>query len=101
MPTFNIDIIGDTMKIRFGSPAQNDQICRDAKSRLDNLVATGQLAGGRILKVTGPASLPVAVVIAHAVVHLYEAVAIFDPKLNRFVIAVSHGPAHQVGDLVE
>ena len=99
--TYKIEVAGDTMTVGFGTPAQNDQICRDAKVRLEELIETGSLPGGSVLKITGPASLPVAVVIAHSVIHLYEAVAVFDPKMAKFVVAVSHGGAHQVGDLID
>ena len=90
-----------TVTVGFGSPAQNDQIVRDAAQRLDELVAAGQLPGGGLVKITGPASLPVAMVLAHRLVHLYEALGVFDPKLNKFVVAVSHGGPHQVGNLID
>jgi len=50
--------------------------------------------------VTGPASLPVAFVMCHAVAHLYGAVACFDPKLLGYVVCVSHDPKYKVGDVI-
>ena len=103
MATYNISFDPQTgvMKVGFGDPAQNDAICRDAAARLEELISSGVLAGGPVIKINGPASLPVAVVIAHAVSHLYEAVAVFDPKLGKYVVAVSHGPELKVGDLID
>ena len=89
------------MRVGFGDPAQNDQIVRDAVARLDEMVKSGELAGGSLIKINGPASLPVAIAIGHAVVHLYEVVAVFDPKLGRYVVAVSHGDKYRPGDLID
>ena len=97
----NFDPQSGVMKVGFGDPAQNDQICRDAARQLEELTSSGALAGGPLIKINGPASLPVAVVIANAVSHRYEAVAVFDPKLGRYVVAVSHGPQYKVGDLID
>lgn len=99
--TYSIALEQGTLKIGFGSPAQNDQIVRDAETRLNEMVASNELSGGAVLRVNGPASLPVAMVIAHAVGHLYGAVACFDPKLAKYVVAISHNPDFTVGDLID
>lgn len=101
MSTYNIAIENGILKVGFGSPAQNDQIVKDAKARLDEMVASGELAGGPVIKINGPASLPVAMALTHGLAHLYEVVAGFDPKLGKYVVATSHGSAHQVGDLID
>lgn len=101
MSTFNIALINGVLKIGFGDPAQNDQIVKDASDRLGEMVASGELAGGEILRVNGPASLPVAMLIAHAVGHIYGAIACFDPKMAKYVVAISHNPAYSLGDLVD
>lgn len=98
---YNISLLGEVLRVGFADPAQNDQICRDAAEKLGDMVADGTLSGGSVIKVNGPASLPVAVVIAHAVSHLYEVVAVFDPKLGKYVVAVSHTPEFTVGDLID
>lgn len=97
---FNLDLDGDTLNVGFGAPASNDVIVADVASTLAEMKSEGILAGGSLLKINGPASLPVAVVIAHDVTHLYGAVAVFDPKLQAYVVSVSHNPAYAVGDLI-
>lgn len=92
---------GNILRVGFGESAQNDVICQDAARQLEELVSSGALAGGTVIKINGPASLPVAVVIAHAVGHLYGTVAVFDPKLGKYVVAVSHDPQYGVGDLID
>lgn len=98
---YKINLDGQVLRVAFGSPAQNDVICRDAAERLAEVTKDGTLAGGSVIKINGPASLPVAVVIAHAVAHLYETVAVFDPKLGKYVVSVSHGTQYKVGDLID
>ena len=101
MSTYNISLNDGILKIGFGTQAQNDQIVKDAEARLDEMIAQGELSGGDVIRVNGPASLPVAMVIAHKVNHLYGAVACYDPKLSKYVVAVSHNPAYGVGDLID
>jgi CRISPR-associated protein Csx3 len=101
MSTYNIALNEGTLKIGFGEPAQNDQIVKDAETRLDEMVAAGKLNGGDVIRVNGPASLPVAMVLAHKLAHLYQAVACFDPKLAKYVVAIAHGDKYAIGDLID
>lgn len=91
------------LRIAFGAPSSNDQIVKDTTARLDEMVKTGELSGGGLLKINGPASLPVAIVLGHKVSHLFEAVACFDPKLNKYVVVISHSPNPDfvVGNLID
>jgi CRISPR-associated protein Csx3 len=86
-----------TIRIAFGVPATNDRIVPDAISALDAL----GLQGGRGIRFDGPARLPVAMALAHAVAHRFGFVAMRDPKLGKFVVAISHDPAVRPGDLLE
>lgn len=92
---------GNILKIGFGEAAQNDAIVRDAVERLAEMTKSGELKGGELIRINGPASLPVAVAIAHAVNHLYATVAVFDPKMAKYVVAVSHGDVYKPGDLID
>jgi CRISPR-associated protein Csx3 len=85
-----------TVVVGFGDPANNDQIVPAALAALGKL----NLTGGRGILFHGAASLPVAMALAHAVAHLYQFVACFDPKLERFVVAISHAPDVRPGDLI-
>lgn len=97
MATYTVVLDGDTLKLSFGEAAQNDQIVRDAVRAVKAL----NLEGGKVIKLNGPASLPVACALAHAVCHLYGAVACYDPKLAKYVVAISHTPDFVVGDLID
>lgn len=85
-----------TLTIGFGEPADNTQIVPDAIAAVHAL----KLTGGRGIHFNGKASLPVAMALAHAVAHLYGYVACFDPKLQGYVVAISHDPGFVPGQLV-
>ena len=91
------------LRIAFGVPSSNDQIVKDATARLDEMMKIGELSGGGLLKINGPASLPIAMVLGHKISHLFEAVACFDPKLNKYVVVISHSPNPKfvVGSLLD
>jgi CRISPR-associated protein Csx3 len=75
-----------TVRIGFGEPSTNDRIVPDALAVLARL----NLSGERGMKFNGPASLPLAMAIAHAIAHLFRFVAVFDPKLQKYVVAIDH-----------
>lgn len=100
MTTYKIELSNGVLKVNFGQPAQNDQIVRDAASRLTEMAS--ELTGGTLLKINGPASIPVAFVLAHGLAHLYGAIAIYEPKLNgKYVVCITHNPTYKIGDLID
>ena len=100
MKTFLISFDKETETLTIGfnpeMPASNDQIVKDAAE----LCKETSVAGSKLLKITGAASLPVAMVIAHAFCHIVQAIACFDPKLGKFVVCISHTAEFKVGELV-
>lgn len=86
-----------TLGVSFGVPAQNDALVRDAMAAMDEL----SLPGGKAIRFNGPASLPVAMALCHRVAHLFGYVACDDPKLQKYVVAVSHDPVVKPGDLMD
>ncbi len=100
MTTYKIEFKDGIMQVNFGDPAQNDEIVKDAATRLEEMAKSGELGGGQLLLINGPISVPVAFVLAHKVGHLYGAVGLFDPKLGKYVISITHNPEYKVGDLV-
>jgi len=85
------------LRISFGEPAQNDQVIPDALGALAALA----LPGGRSIRFNGPCSVPLAMALAHAVGHLYGYVACFDPKMEHYIVVISHHPDFHAGQLVE
>lgn len=86
-----------TLSVGFVGEAENGQRVPDAIAAVGEL----NLQGGRGLLIDGPASLPVAIALGHAVAHLYGFVAWLDPKLGKFVVSISHSPQHRPGDLLD
>ncbi len=102
MSFYRIDIEPDNvLRVGFGESATNEQIICDAGARLDKLIQTGALGGGKLLKVNGPASMPVAMLLGHKLAHLYETVACYDPKLTHYVVVSTHGGEYSLGELVD
>ena len=82
--------------LNFGEPANNDLVVPAAIEAIHNL----RLPGGRGVLFNGAASLPVAMALAHAVAHLYQFVACYDPKISRYVVVISHAAGMRPGDLL-
>lgn len=83
-------------EVGFGAPAQNDQLVREADELVRHEAGEGELA-----LINGPASLPVACVLAHHLAHRYSAVGVYDPKLGSYVVAITHNPGLPLGALIE
>ncbi len=100
MNFFNVTLEDNLLTIGFGSDqTSNDNIVRQAREKISGIKS--QFEGLEVLKVNGPASLPVAMMLAHEVSHIVQSVACYDPKLGKYVVAVSHSPLYTVGDLVD
>ena len=69
------------LKIGFGDPAQNNQIVKDVESKMVAMETEG--LGGELVLINGPASLPVAVVLSH---HLIHRLSSFKKNNRRFPI---------------
>ncbi len=100
MALYNIEFQDGILAIGFGDEAgSNDQIVREAKEKAQMLKE--QVQGTEYLRINGPASLPVAMALAHQFSHVVQAIGAFDPKLGKYVTAISHSPRYREGDLVD
>ena len=108
MTTYQMKLNGDILKVDFakkanGEPitADGDQIVRDAKARLQEMMAAGELRGGNLLKIDGRISVLVSYTIAHEVAHLYRAIAVSDTRLGAYVVVISSAAEYPVGSRVD
>ncbi len=76
------------------------RISLEAGFLTDPLGLTPDMLGGRLVLVNGPASLPVACVLAHYLAHRFGAVAVYDPKLGSYVVSITHDPEYPLGALI-
>jgi CRISPR-associated protein Csx3 len=99
----NSDPDTSTLKVDFNRnlPQSGDRIVKDAVTRLDELIQSGELAGGALLKINGPASVLVSYVMAHKLTHLYGAIAVSDPRLGAYVVVKSNNPDYPVGSRID
>ncbi|MBR8839641.1 MAG: CRISPR-associated protein Csx3 [Stigonema ocellatum SAG 48.90 = DSM 106950] len=116
MHSYQMVLKGEVLHVGFNRniPAQGDRIVKDALFVLNHMIDSGEIAGGHRILIDGPQSVPVAYVLAHKLVHLYEVVAVLDPKLGSkistasgairhktYIVTSAHGSAeHKVGDLI-
>lgn len=100
MSFYNVELLsGNVLKVGFGdTPASNDLIVQEAVQKAEGL--RDAVIGGGALKINGAASLPVAVALSHVFAHLVPAIAVFDPKLNAYVVSISHSRDFNIGDLI-
>ncbi|BAY38648.1 hypothetical protein NIES2111_29960 [Nostoc sp. NIES-2111] len=107
MSNYQIKLQGDILKVGFGIiPTTGDRIVRDVAAQLDEMIATGELPGGTLIKINGRISVLVSQVLADKLGKLYDAIALFDPKLgapgiDRYVVTISRHPHYQVGDVLD
>ena len=100
MATYVIAFEDGVLRIGFGAPANNDDIVKDVAKRIEDMRDNGELENGPLVKVDGPASLPVAMILAHKLFELFDVVACFDPRMNRYIVVISRDPDFAVGDLI-
>ena len=98
--TYNIRVEGDVLRLSFGAPSSNAEIVKDAFSEVERLVDSGELMPYKVIKLNGPASLPVAVAITNSISNLFEVIAVFDPKLNGYVVAISNDSSYEIGSIL-
>ena len=109
MYSYQIRLEDDVLRVGFNRtlPAKGDRIVRDAVEQLSQMIDSGQLSGGSVLMIDGPQSVPIAYALGHRLSHLYEAIAILDPKIGKkghktYIVTITHGSSkYEVGDLIE
>lgn len=107
MTKYHINLEGDILEVGFGKTlATGDKIVRDVVLRLDEMIASGELPGGELIKINGRASVLVSQVLGFKLGKIYDSIAFFDPKigdkgLDRYVITVSKNSKYQIGDILD
>ena len=104
-PSFTVTLKATTSTIAYievgfnpNAPADNDQHVIAADVQANEIAKS---VHGKVVLVSGRASLPVAFVLAHAFGHVAKAVAVYDPKMERFVVSVAHGSEYRIGDTIK
>jgi CRISPR-associated protein Csx3 len=116
MHSYQIELVGEVLRVGFNRnlPAQGDRIVRDAVEILEQKIDAGEITGGERILIDGAQSVAVSYALAHRLGHLYQVVAVLDPKLGRkipteagtrrlknYIVSIAHGAGWQVGDVIE
>lgn len=76
-------------------------LIKQAKEKIDELINNGTIKGGKLLKINGKATVTLSCMIASKVAHIYGNVAIYDPKLEGYVVALCHGGEYSEGYFIK
>lgn len=98
MSLYYLSLEGDVLKVAFGERADSDAIVREVAETCQALKTEIM---GKHLKINGPATLAVAMLLAHEFGHLCKSVSFFDPKLGKYIVSISHDKSLRVGDLID
>lgn len=98
---FKLDLVkgeDDVLNVGFNPAivATNCEIVQYVNEAKSNL-----FTGGRILKINGACSLVVLANLMPDLTYYYWVVAIFDPKLDGYVVSHSESPDFKVGQLLK
>lgn len=98
---FTAHILDDTLHIDCTVGIKDgDLLALEVAQKIDKLIETKQLKGGKILKINGKSSVLASFIIAHKVSHLYANIAVFDPKIDGYVTTIRHGGQYAIGDFL-
>ena len=104
MSSYNIRLEKDTLKVDFAKTpsgeaikVDGDQIVKDIAKQLDQMISTGEIKGGKLLKIYGRISVLGSYTFAHQLGHLCGAIAVSDTRLNAYVVVISTTPDYPLG----
>lgn len=98
MSLYTVELVEGILKVGFGDEAStNAFIVPEASTK----AATFKDAVmGKVLRIHGAASMPVAMALSHEFCHIVPALACFDPKLGGYVVCVTHSPDYKLGQII-
>lgn len=99
---YHLTVKEDTLEVNFDLQcAPGDLLVKEVDAYLDELINTQQLSGGSLLKIYGRISLLLSYTIAHKVAHLYSAIAVFDPRLQSYVVVISSNQDYPMSSRID
>jgi CRISPR-associated protein Csx3 len=105
MSSYQMQLEADLLRVGFTAPASGEDIVKDVHQQLSEMINSGKLTGGKLLKINGRISVLASYTLAHEVFHRFGAIAVFDPKvgteeLGGYVITISHTPNYLLGAII-
>ena len=103
MSTFDITRIGNTLFLEFSDHEKDmyGQLVQKVTERLKEVNDSGELSTGDVLLLKGVTSITsVVFAIAHALTNKFSAVAVFEPGLHGYMVAVTTNPEYELGSMI-
>jgi CRISPR-associated protein Csx3 len=104
MTIYSLQLVDDTLKVDFAKneedqpiSAESDCLVRDMQFQVRQMIASGEVAGGNLLKIHGPILVAVCYTLAHELAHLYRAIAVSDTRLGAYVVVSSTTSEYPIG----
>ena len=99
---FRMTLIGDLLVIGFGNiPAQNTELVPQVFWMIDKLLADNNIERLPLIRVYGRTSVPIAYLLALKLESICDAIAVYDPKQNGYVVVKCIGEdIYRLGQLI-
>lgn len=81
--------------------AENNHVIVYIEKRLNELIEENYFAPGKLLKINGGSSLWLSIFIAYKLSGLYQTIAWFEPRLNKYLVSMSNSDEYKIGQLVD
>lgn len=79
----------NTLTTELPSGLDQKQLVEIAQKEIDELIKSGALYG-KELKINGRITTGMALMLGHKLAHVCKSVSIFDPKMNDYILCISH-----------
>ena len=100
MSSVSLELDGEILHIKFNQAAQTPTIIRDTYDQLDEMVQENLLPGGPFIGVNGASTLLSGYAISQLLGQRYDTVAVFDPKLDGYIVVISSTELYQLGEVI-
>jgi CRISPR-associated protein Csx3 len=81
--------------------ANHERAVQSTSQQLQRLRREGKLGGNLLCIAQEITSLPAAIALSHEVAHLYGAIAVYDAKVGKYVICITHHSDYKLGDWIK
>jgi GTPase SAR1 family protein len=81
--------------------ADNNHLIVYVEEQLNELIEKNYFKQDKLLKINGGCSLSLSISIAYKMSALYQAIAWFEPRLNKYLVSISNSDEYKIGQLVD
>lgn len=100
MSSVSLQLDGEILHIKFNQAAQTPTIIQDTWHQLNRMVQKNLLPGGPFIGVNGASTLVSGYAISQVLAERYDTVAVYDPKLDGYVVVVASTGLYPRGEVI-